>query len=97
MKKAPSPNVCVTRHSSKPHLAAHAARSRLQQLRSKLDKRTIPLADAWTTWCQSVERLTAAGKVDEKAAKEHNATVARINAEETKLRANADFREDLMK
>ena len=44
-----------------------------------------------------MERLTAAGKVDEKAAKEHNATVARINAEETKLRANADFREDLMK
>ena len=73
------------------------ARSRLQQLRPKLDKRTSALTDAWIAWCQSVERVTAAGKVDEKAAKEHHATIARINAEEQKLRANADFREDLMK
>jgi hypothetical protein len=75
-----------------------AARGKLQQLRGKLDKRTHPLADAWVAWCQSVERITAAsGKVNEQAVKEHNATVKRITAEEEKLRANADFREDLMR
>ena len=69
-----------------------------RSLRSKLDKRTHPLADAWVAWCQSVERITTAGgKVNEQTAKDHNATVKRINAEEQKLRANADFREDLMK
>jgi Lon protease (S16) C-terminal proteolytic domain len=75
-----------------------AARGKLQQLRGKLDKRTHPLADAWVTWCQSVERLTAtAGKIDNNLAGEHKAAVQRIHAEEEKLRANADFREDLLR
>ena len=60
--------------------------------------RTHLLADAWVAWCQSVERITAAGgKVDEKTAKEHNTPLRRINAEEDKLRASADFREDLLR
>lgn len=74
-----------------------SARGKLQQLRSKLDKRTHALADAWVAWCQSVERLTAAARPDENQVKEHKATVKRITAEEEKLRANADFREDLMR
>ena len=73
-----------------------AARSRLQQLRTKLDKRTLPLTDAWVAWCQSVERLTGiTGTIEERQIKEHKITIARIQAEEEKLRSNSDFREDL--
>jgi hypothetical protein len=75
-----------------------AALGKLQQLRGKLDKRTHPLTDAWVIWCQNVERITAiAGKLDDKLAAEHNAAVKGIQEEEKKLRANADFREDLLR
>lgn len=75
-----------------------AARGKLQQLRPKLDKRTHPLADAWITWCQSVERLTAtAGSLDDSLVNAHKTAVKRLQAEEEKLRTNADFREDLLR
>jgi hypothetical protein len=44
-----------------------------------------------------VERLTATARPDDTLVKEHKSAVKRITAEEEKLRANADFREDLIK
>jgi|GEM_PF-1974742 len=77
------------------------ARSRLQQLRSKLDKRTQPLTDAWIAWSNAIDRLSSAaaggGKVEAKLVNDAKSSAARIQAEEGRLSGNAEFNEDLMK
>jgi hypothetical protein len=77
------------------------ARSRLQQLRTKLDKSTLPLTDAWIAWSSAIDRLSAAsaggGKVEAKLVNDLKSASARIQAEESRLSADADFKEDLMR
>jgi hypothetical protein len=77
------------------------ARSRLQQLRAKLDKRTLPLTDAWIAWSNAIDRLSAAsaggGKVEARLVKDLKTAAASIQAEEDRLSADAEFKEDLMR
>ncbi len=77
------------------------ARGRLQQLRGKLDKRTLPLTDAWIAWSNAIDRVSAAaasgGRIDPKLLAELKAATSRVQAEENRLGADADFREDLMR
>jgi hypothetical protein len=78
-----------------------AARSRLQQVRTKLDKRTLPLADAWIAWSNAIDRLTAAaaggGRVEARFINELKTAAARIQNEESRLSSDAEFNEDLLK